>query len=111
VEAAAERLSRAHTGLAREGRRTFTRARERLDADRARLVRAPALLLERKRTALGALGGRLTALSPQATLGRGYAIVRAGDAVVRRSQELAAGSHVDVQLAEGAFGARVEETR
>ena len=111
VTGAAERLARAHTGLAREGRRTFTQARERLVADGERLARAPTLLLERKRTALDALAGRLTALSPQATLGRGYAIVRAGDAVVRSSEALAEGTRVDVQLAEGGFGARVEETR
>ncbi len=111
VTTAGERLAAAHAGLAREGRRTFVRARERLEADGDRLARAPALLLERKRTALDALAGRLTALSPQATLGRGYAIVRTGDSVVRSSQGLAEGARVDVQLAEGGFGARVEETR
>ena len=65
----------------------------------------------RKRIALDALAGRLTALSPQATLGRGYAIVRAGETVVRSSESLTEGARVDVQLAEGGFGARVEETR
>ena len=105
-----ERLDRLHTSLAREGRRVFERERERLDADRERLDRAPALLLERKRAALDALAGRLTALSPRSTLLRGYAIVRRGDEIVRAASALAEGQRVSVELAEGAFAARVEET-
>ena len=58
-----------------------------------------------------ARGGRLAALSPRATLGRGYAIVRAGDAILRTTDGLSPGEQVDVELAEGAFGARVEEVR
>jgi exodeoxyribonuclease VII large subunit len=108
---AAERLGVLHAALAREGRRTYERARERLEADRARLDRAPALLVERKRAGLDALAGRLRALSPRATLARGYAIVRADDAVVRAASALAPGGRVDVELAEGGFGARVEDTR
>ncbi|HYY75751.1 MAG TPA: exodeoxyribonuclease VII large subunit, partial [Gaiellaceae bacterium] len=70
------------------------------------------LLLERKRARLDTLAGRLRALSPQATLSRGYAVVRTREGeVVRSARSLAAGSGVDVQLAEGGFGARVEETR
>jgi exodeoxyribonuclease VII large subunit len=57
------------------------------------------------------LAGRLQTLSPQKTLARGYAIVRTDNGIVRSSGELETGHHVDVELAEGAFGARVEETR
>jgi exodeoxyribonuclease VII large subunit len=106
-----ERLSHLHASLAREGTRTVARARERLEADRVRLHRAPAALLERRRTDLEGLAGRLRALCPQATLARGYAIVRAGDGVVRAGSAVAPGERVDVQLAEGGFGAVVEETR
>jgi exodeoxyribonuclease VII large subunit len=106
-----ERLAHLHASLAREGTRTVARARERLEADRVRLHRAPAALLERRRTDLEGLAGRLRALSPQATLARGYAIVRAGDGVVRAGSAVAPGERVDVQLAEGGFGAVVEETR
>jgi exodeoxyribonuclease VII large subunit len=44
------------------------------------------------------------------TLERGYAIVRTatGD-VVASTSGVSAGEHVDVTLADGAFGARVEE--
>ena len=102
LERSLERLRAApRLALEREGRRV-ERARERLRA-------APALAVERKRAALEATGGRLVALSPKATLGRGYAIVRTESGVVSSSAQVAAGTRVDVTLAEGAFGARVED--
>ena len=78
---------------------------------RTRLRQAPLLLVERRRAALAAAAGRLRALSPQATLERGYAIVRSGGHVARSAAGLTAGALVDVRLAEGAFDARVEEVR
>jgi exodeoxyribonuclease VII large subunit len=104
-----ERLDRLHAALEREARRILDRARERIDGDGARLARAPVLLLERKRAALDVTAGRLRALSPQATLVRGYAIVRAEGGIVREAAVLAAGERVDVQVAEGEFGARIED--
>ena len=53
--------------------------RQRLERAHERLGRAAALLLERRRAALERRAGRLRALSPRATLDRGYAIVRAGE--------------------------------
>jgi exodeoxyribonuclease VII large subunit len=50
----------------------------------------------------------LRALSPRATLERGYAIVRTGDEIVRSKDEVATGDAIDVEVADGAFGARVE---
>ena len=85
--------------------------RERLSSLRGRLERAPRLLVERKRAGLESLAGRLRALSHQSTLSRGYAIVRTESGIVRTASELAAGERVDVELAQGGFGARVEETR
>ena len=105
-----ERLRRGRAALGRDARRILERSRERLASDGERLQRAPKLLLERKRAGLEALAGRLAALSPQATLSRGYAIVRTEEGIVRTSAAVAAGERVDVQLAEGGFGARVEET-
>lgn len=102
LERSLERLRAApRLALEREGRRV-ERARERLRA-------APALAVERKRAALAATGGRFVTLSPLATLGRGYAIVRTETGVVSSSAQVAAGARVDVTLAEGAFGARVED--
>ena len=76
-----------------------------------RLRRGPALLLERRRSAIERAEGRLTALSPRATLGRGYAIVRTADGVLRSTAGLATGAAVEVEVADGRFGARVEDVR
>ena len=85
--------------------------RERLSQSRRRLQGAPLLLLERKRARLETAHGRLRALSPRATLERGYAIVRTDHRILRTSAEIESGSHVDVELGQGGFGASVEETR
>jgi exodeoxyribonuclease VII large subunit len=87
------------------------RERRTTEALHERLRRAPLLLVERKRAALENATARLRVLSPSSTLARGYAIVRAEDAIVRSSSEVEPGGRVDVQLAEGGFGARVEDTR
>jgi exodeoxyribonuclease VII large subunit len=106
-----ERLDATRANLARGAGMTVERARNSLARDRERLSRAPALLVERKRAGLEALAGRLQALSPQKTLARGYAIVRTDNGIVRSSSELAVGARVEVELGEGGFGGRVEETR
>ena len=82
--------------------------RERLDQTRDRLRRAPLLMLERKRAALDGIHGRLRALSPKATLERGYAIVRSDGAIVRSRDDVEPGRRVDVDVADGSFGATVE---
>jgi len=91
--------------------RLLERRREALATHQERLRRAPLLLVERRRSRLATQAGRLRALSPQGTLERGYAIVRSGGHVARAAASLAAGDLVDVRLADGSFGARVEETR
>ncbi len=91
--------------------RLLERRREQLSARRDRLRQAPLLLMERRRASLAAAAGRLRALSPQATLERGYAIVRSGGHVARSAAALKVGGLVDVRLAEGAFDARIEELR
>jgi exodeoxyribonuclease VII large subunit len=126
------RLDRARHALARNVRRSLERDRqqltraverlrarppivleregERLERARDRLRRAPALAVERKRAALENDGAKLRALSPVQTLERGYAIVRTDSGrVVASSSDLATGARVDVTLAEGGFGARVED--
>jgi exodeoxyribonuclease VII large subunit len=105
------RLDASRAGLERGTRRALERERERVGALHERLRRAPLLLVERKRSSLENATARLRVLSPSSTLSRGYAIVRADDGIVRSSAGLAPGERVDVQLAEGGFGARVEETR
>src|SRR5215471_7152420 len=78
-----ERLDRSRSGLERGARRSLERERQRLDRAHERLRRAPRLLVERSRARLEQTAGRLRTLAPQATLERGYAIVRANDAIVR----------------------------
>jgi exodeoxyribonuclease VII large subunit len=73
-----------------------------------RLRRAPALAVERKRARLEHAAGRLRALSPRATLERGYAIVRTHDEIVRSAAAVSVGDEVEVEVADGRFGARVE---
>ena len=111
IEREREGLTRARAALERGARRALDRDTQRLSLLGDRLRRGPALLVERRRAAVQHAGGRLAALSPRATLGRGYAIVRAGDSILRTSAGLSPGEQVDVELAEGAFGARVEEVR
>ena len=58
------------------------------------------------------LVARLRAVAPQATLERGYAIViDDGGLAVRDASALAAGQRVDLRLARGGAGARIEEVR
>ena len=128
----AEGLRGARRGLERGTRRLLERKRREQDALAARLRRAPMLavdrdrrlvvalelrlrrapvvLLERRRARLVAAAGRLGALSPQATLERGYAIVHGTTGVVRDASAVEPGERVDVQVARGRFGARVEDT-
>jgi exodeoxyribonuclease VII large subunit len=101
-------LARSRAGLAQGARRTVERHAERLGRAHDRLRRAPDLLLERRRAALGQAAGRLRALSPRATLERGYAIVRVEGAVVRSVGSVATGDAVRIDVADGSFGARVE---
>ena len=106
-----ERIEALHARLRRAPAQAVERERRRMDSLHERLRRAPLLLVERKRARLENATARLRVLSPSSTLGRGYAIVRDAGGIVRSSQTLEPGSQVDVQLAEGGFGARVEETR
>jgi exodeoxyribonuclease VII large subunit len=101
-----ERLDRARGGLERGTRRVLERHAVRLDASHERLRRAPALALERREARLKSAHGRLLALSPRATLERGYAIVRTADALVREPP--APGTELAVEVAGGRFGARSE---
>jgi exodeoxyribonuclease VII large subunit len=111
IEREREGLGRTRFALERGARGALDRDAQRLSLLRDRLRRGPALLVERRRAAVERAGGRLAALSPRATLGRGYAIVRAHDSILRTTAGMSSGDYVDVELAEGAFGARVEEVQ
>jgi len=89
--------------------RVLARDRERLDRSHGRLRAAPVLLLERRRVALDHAAARLQALSPRATLIRGYAIVRAGGTALRSATATAPGGRLEIELASGGLTVTVDE--
>jgi len=101
-------LDRSRAGLARGARRSVDRASQRLERAHERLGRAPALMVERKRARLETAAARLHALSPRSTLERGYSIVRGDDGIVRTVTAVGSGDALEVELADGRFGARAE---
>lgn len=86
------------------------RARVRFE-DTARRVRLGAeRVVERRRARLEGLAGRLEALSPLATLGRGYAVARAEDGrPLTSAGEFRAGLHFGLVLRDGRVRATATE--
>jgi exodeoxyribonuclease VII large subunit len=107
AETLAAQRRRLEAGL----RGRLARAEQQLAGLAGRLGTAPRLLLERRRAAVDRLGARLDALSPHATLSRGYAIVRAGGEALRDAAAVEPGDRLEVELATGGLGARVEDVR
>lgn len=113
--------------------RAVDRVRERVDLRRAGLARALPNLAQlrtriatrshtltqgvtaarlRARAAVETLDGRVRALSPHATLERGYALVQRPDGVaVTSAASLQAGDAVELRLRDGARAARIEAGR
>ncbi len=98
-------LSLSLTGLA-------TRARSRLENGATSLKRAAELDAERRRAAIGATAGRLNALSPLATLARGYAVARAKDdrRTLSSTRDFDADDLFTLTVRDGDIVARVTET-
>ena len=67
--------------------------------------------MERKRATLDRSGARLNALSPLATLSRGYAIVRTEAGALRDVTAVRLGDRLDIELAAGGLAATVDEVR
>ena len=73
-----------------------------VDALRARATRCAEALVEREEHALISQLARVRALSPAATLERGYAVVQLSDGtVLRDAADAAAGDHLAVRLSSG----------
>ncbi|MBK8906109.1 MAG: exodeoxyribonuclease VII large subunit [Anaerolineaceae bacterium] len=84
--------------------------RQRLDGWQARLDRAMQRRLDQSSHRLNLLHAQLTAVSPKATLERGYAIVRMRDGrIVRSPAAVQPGDALTVQVHDGQFGVVVEE--
>ncbi len=121
-----DRASAALLGRAAEQRRFLdaeSRALARLSPDiGAARQRAADLLdrggrtlgdrLERRRLALASLGDAMRALSPAATLERGYAVARTADGrILRDPGDVSAGDPLHVTVARGTVETRVERAR
>jgi exodeoxyribonuclease VII large subunit len=85
---------------------------QRLAGLRDALVRAERSLLEEAVRSAQARAGALALVNPKSVIERGYAIVRDRHGKVMRSPaQAAAGDPLDVELAEGRLGVRVEPHR
>jgi exodeoxyribonuclease VII large subunit len=82
---------------------------EQVSALRARTARTLAHRLERAGSDLSHTLARLRALSPAATLERGYAVVRRGSTVLRDAAQAAPGDELRIRLAVGELTATVTE--
>lgn len=84
--------------------------RQRLDNLAGRLERSQQQRLERLSGRIALAQARLTAISPYATLSRGYAIVRDESGRVIRSQKMVpAGAKLHIQLSDGSLTATISE--
>ena len=79
----------------------------RLDAMAASLLTATATITDRRRARLDALEQIASALSPAATLARGYSITRVDGHAVTRAESLSRGQAVTTSLADGSFTSTV----
>ncbi len=78
----------------------------------ASLRQATTTCVERNAASLESLRGHLRALSPLATLQRGYAVLRTADgAVVRDASEVREGETLDARVASGHLGLEVRSTQ
>ncbi|MCO5763133.1 MAG: exodeoxyribonuclease VII large subunit [Chromatiaceae bacterium] len=86
--------------------------RLRLSALDERLRRAPPRLIALQREHLSGLAQALHALSPLATLARGYAILHrtTSGEVIRDATQVAVGERVTARLGQGTLTARIEST-
>jgi len=110
----ASRLALLHQRLTRQAPLPrLARHRLSLEHLRGRLAQAVQTKLKDRQACLTALGQTLDAVSPLATLSRGYAIVsRADDGrLVRSHRDVKAGERIEARLGEGRLLATVEETR
>ena len=82
---------------------------QRVDALQIRLEKGISRTLERSQSTLLLAGSRLQAVNPQATLARGYAIVRLSDGrIISSIKQVEKGDSLEVQVSDGSFKAAAE---
>jgi len=106
----AQRLLHAEEGLARVGTRILQPTEDHLARTRRDLKRLGKTTINRASEQVGHLQARLQDLSPEAILGRGYAMCFAADgrAVVRSVRDVSVGDRVIVRVSGGRLGCAVE---
>ena len=106
------RLAGLSSGLARGLRRRVDRGRERLRTFERVLPRIARGRVERARSRISGLAGRLHALSPMATLGRGYALAVDDDGrVLSRVGDFRVGDPFELRIRDGAVRATTDSTQ
>jgi exodeoxyribonuclease VII large subunit len=88
---------------------TLRRRRDRHASLTSRQARGMASWLVHRRSAHEGLAARLTALSPQGVLERGFAVVRGPEGVLTHASGVSPGDLVEVRVAHGGFRAKVED--
>ena len=84
----------------------FEREATKIQDHRRRMTTVITHLVEKSAAQIAHLAAQVRALSPAATLDRGYAIVLAGDgAIVRDESQVKDDQIVDIRLAKGRFAA------
>ncbi|HUT17937.1 MAG TPA: exodeoxyribonuclease VII large subunit [Anaerolineae bacterium] len=107
TQRAADHMQRTLARLSPQAR--LAQYRQRVDGLHQQLDRTSLHRLVLLRERASGLAIRLSLLDPEATLGRGYAIVQtATGAVVRSTRQVASGDPLTVRVADGSFPARVE---
>lgn len=117
IRGVVEECARDYRGLRqrleqRDPARRLASIHGRLTAAEGRLIGAAHKTRHRADARFRALAGRLENLSPLAVLGRGYAVCWNADktAIVRSAATVSPGDRVQVTLANGEIGCRVEDT-
>lgn len=105
-----ERVAIKLEALARAMERRLRPARQALDLGAGRLERRMRSLSERRGAHVSAMAGRLEALSPLATLGRGYSVARTEEGrVLKELQDFEPGLRFTLRVSDGAVAAETHE--
>ncbi|MGV8126389.1 MAG: exodeoxyribonuclease VII large subunit [Methanothrix sp.] len=112
LEKAEDRLGHLQHALSARRMYSLTRdCRQRLDYLSQMLEGAEAGRLNRHRSRLELLAGRLGAVGPQETLQRGYAIARSGKGLIVKAADVQPGEEIELILSQGRLRCRVLECR
>ncbi len=103
MDRAKARLGNAATSLAGVGARRVAPEFMRLDQILMALQTAAATLIGRRRDALDARSSLLDALSPQATLNRGFSMTLADGRIVRDASTVPSGTRIETRVARGSI--------